>query len=220
MAEGGIDVSGLMQELIKHKIVIIYRGYTAQLCLEMSKALMDAGVRFFEVTMNTAEAVSAIRQLHERLGNEAHIGAGTVTSVQQVEEAAEAGARYIISPNTNQAVIRRTKELGLLSIPGAFTASEVATAWETGADIVKIFPINVVGAEYIRQLRGPLDHIPYMPSGGITLDQVEGLFQAGSTAVGVGAQLLGKALIDAKDWEGLRASAGRFLAAAGFKQEG
>lgn len=204
----------LLNELIDSKIVMIYRGLNAEQCVTLSQALMQTGIKFFEVTMNSDDALGTICLLKKELGPEAYIGAGTVLNVEQVELVAEAGASYVISPNVNVDVIHRTKQLGMLSIPGAFTATEIAVAWDAGADMVKVFPINVVGAEYLMQIRGPLDHIPYMPSGGITLDLVKPVFEAGAAAIGIGVHLLGKELVDAMDIEGLKKSAQQFIDAS------
>lgn len=202
-------------EFVKeHRVVIIYRGLDPEDCLEASRALAEAGLRMFEVTMNSRDTARAIEMLDTELGSEALIGAGTVMTPEQVEAASSSGASYIVSPNTNIKVIERTKELGLLSVPGAFTPTEVRAAWEAGADFVKVFPINVVGAEYITQLRAPLDDIPMMPSGGITLKLAEELSRTGVEALGVGLQMLGKDLLESKDWDALRERGARLLEAA------
>ncbi len=164
--------------------------------------------------MNSEHALEAIKLLRNRLPSNIHIGAGTVTTVKQVRLAAEMGATYIISPNTNTKIIRTTKELGLVSIPGAFTPTEIELAWKTGADMVKVFPINIVGHQYITQIRGPLNQIPLMPSGGITLDMAENLFKAGASAIGVGVHLLGKEYVDTINREGLQASARKLIQAS------
>jgi 2-dehydro-3-deoxyphosphogluconate aldolase/(4S)-4-hydroxy-2-oxoglutarate aldolase len=206
----------LLRFIKDHRIIAIYRGQQAEECLGISQALMDAGIRLFEVTMNTPNAIEAIGLLKEKLGQDVLIGAGTVMTVDQVEMVAKAGASYIISPNVNIDVIRKTKELGLVSIPGAFTPTEIMNAWDAGADMVKVFPINVVGAQYITQLKGPLDQIPFVPSGGIKLELVEELFQVGSAAVGIGVHLFGKELLESKNWDALRRKAEEFMKAAGI----
>lgn len=199
----------------EHRVVMIYRGMLPEECLAVSRVLMGAGVRMFEVTMNSPDTAGAIRLLGAELGSEALIGAGTVLSVEDVDLASDAGASYIISPNTNSGVIRRTKELGMVSVPGAFTPTEVRSAWESGAAIVKVFPINVVGAEYITQLKGPLDDIPLMPSGGVTTELARELSRAGVAALGVGVQMLGKELLASKDWNTLRERASELMRASG-----
>jgi 2-dehydro-3-deoxyphosphogluconate aldolase/(4S)-4-hydroxy-2-oxoglutarate aldolase len=206
-----------LQTIEKHRLVIIYRGMSSEQCLEISRALMDAGVRLFEVTMNSPDTTRTIASLKTELGVEALVGAGTVTEASQVDMAADSGASYIISPNTNLEVIRRTKERGLISIPGAFSPTEVQSAREAGADIVKIFPISIVGARYITQIRGPLGDIPFMPSGGITLELAEELTQVGVAALGVGVHLLGKDLIESRDWNALRKKATELVRVSGAR---
>ncbi|MQB01650.1 MAG: 2-dehydro-3-deoxyphosphogluconate aldolase [Actinobacteria bacterium] len=209
-------MNAAIDAITKHRIVIIYRGLGPQECLEFSRHLLDAGIAVFEVTMNSPAPIDAINLLRDELAGDAEIGAGTVLSAREVDAAAGAGASFIISPNLDASVIRRTKQLGLVSIPGTFTATEVAAAVAAGADIVKIFPINVVGAEYLRQLRGPLASLPCMPSGGITLELATELFDAGATAIGIGVHLLGRGLVETRDWKGLRSRATEFVRAAGL----
>ncbi|MBD2870941.1 bifunctional 4-hydroxy-2-oxoglutarate aldolase/2-dehydro-3-deoxy-phosphogluconate aldolase [Paenibacillus arenilitoris] len=206
-----------LEELYESPMVIIYRGVQAEDCLQMTKALAEAGIRHFEVTMNSPGAIDAIRLLAELAGDGVRIGAGTVLTAEQVREVSEAGGQFIISPNTNEEVIRTTKRLGLHSIPGAFTPTEIIHARECGADIVKVFPVNVVGPEYIKQLRGPLQDIPLMATGGVRLDMVEELFLSGVNAIGLGVHLLGDEFVASKDWRGLRRQAEKFLAAAGAR---
>ena len=175
---------------------------------------MGAGVRLFEVTTDSPNAADTVGLLKANLGEEVSIGAGTVFEVNQVDLMADAGASYIVSQNTNVDVVRKTKDLGLVSIPGAFTPSEIMTAWEAGADMVKVFPINVVGAQYITQLRGPMSDIPLMATGGITLEMVGELMRAGCNSVGISVQLLGKDLLAVENWGALRTRAADFVAAA------
>lgn len=200
-------IGRVLQAIRRHRIVIIYRGLEPEECLEVSQVLYDAGIRLFEVTMNSRETEDSIRLLCSELEPDAHVGAGTVMNAEQVESAFEAGATYIISPNTNVDVIGRTKELGMVSIPGAMTPSEVDLASRSGGDIIKIFPINVLGAEFIAQLNGPLDNIDFLPCGGLRLELVEELFEAGCAAIGMGVQLLGEGLVEDKNWEELCNSA-------------
>lgn len=209
-------MDNFIEDVKKHKIVMIYRGFGPEECLAFTEVLKEEGIRYFEVTLNTPSALESIKLMKNRLGSEVHVGAGTVLTAEQVKEVADAGGTYIISPNMNEDVIKTTKQLGLYSIPGAFSPTEIVRAREFGADIVKVFPINVVGAEYIRQLRGPLGDIPFMATGGIKLDMVEDLFNAGADAMGVGVHLLGKEWVETKNWGELQASAKRFLSAAGY----
>lgn len=207
-------MSSVLDNIKEHRLLVIYRGLRSDECLQISQELMDAGVRLFEVTMNSPDAADAVALLKAKLGGEASIGAGTVIRPDQVDLVADAGASYIVSQNTNVDVIRRTKDLDLVSIPGAFTPSEIMTAWEAGADMVKVFPINAVGAEYITQLRGPMNDVPLMATGGIKLEMVGELVRAGCDSVGIGVQLFGKDLLESENWDALRARAADFVAAA------
>jgi len=209
-----------IEDVKKHRIVMIYRGLGSEECLAFTEVLKEAGIRYFEVTLNTPGAIESIKRIKAIFGSEVQVGAGTVLTAEQVREVANAGGSYIISPNMNEDVIKTTKQLGLYSIPGAFTPTEIVRAREVGADIVKVFPINVVGAEYIRQLRGPLEDIPFMATGGIKLDMVEDLLKAGADAIGMGVQLLGNEWVKSKNWDELQASAKRFLSAAGYGEGG
>lgn len=209
-----LNMNRILADIKEHKLLIIYRGLHSRECLRISRELLDAGVRLFEVTTNSPDAVEAISLLRTELGEEASVGAGTVVEVDQVDLVADAGASYIVSPNTNTEVIRRTKDLGLVSIPGAFTPSEIMTAWQTGADMVKVFPINVVGAKYVTQLGGPMSEIPLMATGGVQLDMVRDLMHAGCASIGIGVQHLDKDLLELEDWGALRAKATEWINAA------
>ncbi|PSK95887.1 2-keto-3-deoxy-phosphogalactonate aldolase [Murinocardiopsis flavida] len=197
----------------ENRVMVIYRGQTPEQCLEFSAGLHAAGIRLFEVTLNGPDPFTAITALHDAYGGALPIGAGTVLTADDVARAADAGARIIVSPNVDEAVIARTKALGLVSVPGAFTPTEIVRAVDLGADVVKVFPIRPVGADYIRQLRGPLPDVPMMATGGVDADLAGACMQAGCTAVGVGIQLFGERAL-AGDPEALAAGARRMLDAA------
>ncbi|GIP36113.1 bifunctional 4-hydroxy-2-oxoglutarate aldolase/2-dehydro-3-deoxy-phosphogluconate aldolase [Paenibacillus sp. J2TS4] len=205
----------IIESIKRHKIVVIYRGFSPEQCLEITQTLYAAGIRLFEVTLNSERAFESIELLSKQF-EQASIGAGTVLTAEEVERAASAGAKYIISPNVNLKVVRRTKEKGLISIPGAFSPTEIQAAAEAGADIVKVFPISTLGAAYLSQVRGPLNNILYMPSGGLDAELAEQCFSAGATAIGTGVQLFGKEAISAKDWGAVTLNVQRFMRAAGL----
>jgi len=208
----------LLQELKDRPFVIIYRGLDARDCLGITESLAQTGLKYFEVTMNTPGAIDTIKLLANEMGSEVHIGAGTVLTTDEVRQVAAVGGQFIISPNTNEAVIKTTKQLGMQSIPGAFTPTEIMNARAWGADMVKVFPINVVEAEYIKQLRGPFNDIPLMATGGVRLDMVHALFANGVDAIGLGVHLLGNEYLERRDWQGLQNKAKQFLAASGRVQ--
>lgn len=204
----------ITQAMRQHPVIVIYRGQTTQQCVALTAELVALGYRAFEVTLNSAEPYDAIVALRAEFGEMAAIGAGTVLSAEQVDRAAEAGAGFVISPDTNAAVIGRTKQRGLVSIPGAFTPTEIVRATSAGADLVKVFPIRPVGADYIRQLRGPLPDVGYVATGGVGPELATECFAAGCVGVGVGIQLFGEDAL-AGDTAALREAAGRFSRAAG-----
>ena len=141
------------------------------------------------------------------------VGAGTVTTTHMVELTHEAGGTFIISPNTNPDVIRRTRELGMVSMPGALTPTDVVTAWEAGADIVKLFPISTFGPGYLKAIKAPLSHIPMMAVGGINEKNIGEYLAAGAIGVGVGGNLANKAWIDAGEYHKITEVAKAMVAA-------
>lgn len=206
----------VLRSLRDNRVVVIYRGQTTQQCLELSRTLYEGGVRLFEVTLNSERPLESIRALRAEFGSpdsDVRIGAGTVVEPEQVARVADAGAEFVISPDLHEAVVERTKEAGLVSVPGAFTPSEVQRAVRAGADMVKVFPIRPVGADYIRQLRGPLADVPIVATGGVDAELAGECFAAGADGVGVGVQLFGERALSG-DGEELRQQAGRLLAAA------
>jgi len=180
------------------RVVAILRGNSGQHLVATAQTLLETGVGCLEVTMNTPGALETVRALRGDLcPEEACLGVGTVRTVEHVDQAAAAGASFVVSPGTNASVGRRAAELGLRWYPGAATATEVETAWELGATAVKIFPAgNLGGPGFLRALRGPLDDVPMIPTGGIGVDDVEPYLSAGALALGMGSPLIGTALED------------------------
>ena len=162
--------------------------------LPVADVLVKGGLPSAEVTFRTACAADAIHEMSEKCPD-LLVGAGTVLNLEQARRAVDAGARYIISPNTDEKVIRRTRELGLVSIPGAFTPTEISGAYQFGADFVKLFPVSALGPAYIKAIRAPLCHIPLIAVGGISSANMHEYIAAGCAAVGVGGNLANLSLI-------------------------
>lgn len=182
--------------IINHtKIIAIIRGIPKESLLPAVEALVSGGIRAVEITLNRSDAVDGIREIAAKLGEHITVGAGTVLTTEQVEAVADAGGRYIISPNTNVEVIRRTKELELISIPGALTPTEIVTAWTAGADYVKLFPAGNLGVGYLKALLSPLPDIPFLVVGGVGLDNIKDFLNAGACGAGIGGKLVDKQLI-------------------------
>ena len=182
----------MKEQLLHHAIIAIIRGVQPANVPLIIDALYKGGIRAAEITLNSEGALPLIRQLVESHGSKMLIGAGTVLSASAAIEAIAAGAQFIISPSLDPETISVTKANGILSIPGAYTATEIVNAYTAGADIVKVFPAT--SPQYVKDLRGPLNHIPLMPTGGVTLQNIAAFKAAGGVAVGIGS-----ALVDSKE---------------------
>lgn len=180
-----------LQEILEHKIVAIIRGVKPADVLKMAVALNEGSVRLLEVTLNSPGALTAIEQLSCEMKGKLLIGAGTVLDAASARDAILAGARFVISPVFDEEIIRATRRYGAVSIPGAYTPTEVLNAYTQGGDIIKVFPS--AGATYIKDLLAPLPQIPLMPTGGINYQNIATFRAAGAVAFGIGS-----ALVDAK----------------------
>ena len=204
-------MSAMLEMLLREKIVAIFRGYEAQQADRAAQALVDGGIRLMEVTMNTAGAPGTIARWRERFGDAAAIGAGTVLDKDMAKEAVAAGAQYLISPNLDEAVIAYGAERGVSVWPGVMTPTEIVRAWKAGAEAVKIFPMASLGWKYLAEIRGPLDRIPMMATGGVDLDNIGQYFRAGANAVGMGSKLLDPESIRSGAYEQVTARARQFV---------
>lgn len=186
----------VLDRILNGKIIAIVRGIPSEDVVDLAKALVKGGISCIEVTFDQSneekakDTLKAISNIRQAMGDRVCVGAGTVMSVEQVDAAAAAGAEYMISPNTNAAVIARTKELGKISIPGAMTPTEVAYAYDLGADIVKMFPAGELGCGYITAVKAPLKHIPVTAVGGVNPENCADFIRAGAVGVGVGGYLV------------------------------
>ena len=187
----------MISNVIKqNRVIAISRGIHADRIVETAQAISDGGIKLFEVTFihdshdSIRETCASIGKLAAISGSDMIVGAGTVLTVDEVHIAADAGAKFIISPDTNTEVIEETKKLGLVSIPGAMTPTEIVMAYAAGADFVKVFPASVLGVDYIKAVKGPLHHIPLIAVGGISKDNAVAFLSAGVTALGIGGSLV------------------------------
>ncbi|MQA28076.1 MAG: bifunctional 4-hydroxy-2-oxoglutarate aldolase/2-dehydro-3-deoxy-phosphogluconate aldolase [Micromonosporaceae bacterium] len=201
------------------RLVAILRAPSAARFPQVAEALAAAGVTCVEFTLNSAGCLDALRAARRRLPDTVALGVGTALTPEQVRQAHDAGAQFVVSPNVDVDVIDSAVRLGLPCFPGAFTATEVVAAWRAGATAVKIFPASAVGPSYLSYLRGPLPDVPMLPTGGIGIDDVAAYLRAGAIGVGLGGPLLGDALAGHGDLPGgdlaaLAARAERAMAAA------
>ena len=182
----------LIEAIEKEKLIVIVRGVKTEKLIELGEALYEGGVRLMEITFDATGAVSdemtaeGIALLAKHFAGRMHIGAGTVITEKQVDLTWRAGGTFIISPDTNEAVIAKTKELGMISIPGALTPTEAQKAHRAGADFVKLFPISTLGASYLKAIRAPLSHIRFLAVGGVRLENMSEYLAAGAVGFGIG----------------------------------
>jgi 2-dehydro-3-deoxyphosphogluconate aldolase/(4S)-4-hydroxy-2-oxoglutarate aldolase len=177
--------------VLDNGLVAIVRGNfpTAKL-LQIGDALLASPVLVMEVTLNTTGALDGISLLRERFGDKMLVGAGTVRTVQQFRDSVAAGAQFTVSPNLDMATVEASLAADILHLPGVFTPTEAQQAFVAGCKIVKLFPSDVVGPKYLRAIRAPLDDIKFIPTGGITPDNVGEYIRAGASAVGLGSALI------------------------------
>ena len=198
-------------------IVVILRGIPAEKLLPLGEALYRGGIRAMEVTYDARgitqneETARQIRLLAEGLAGRMFIGAGTVLTEAQVRLTKAAGGSFIVSPDTNPQVIRLTRQLDMVSIPGALTPTEIMEAHRAGADFVKLFPVTALGPGYIRAVAAPLSQVNFLAVGGMTLETIPAYLQAGACGIGIGANIVDKKLLDAEDWEGITCLARKYL---------
>ncbi|MCI6453718.1 bifunctional 4-hydroxy-2-oxoglutarate aldolase/2-dehydro-3-deoxy-phosphogluconate aldolase [Hungatella sp.] len=197
-------------------IITIIRGLSPDCAEKTAEAIHAGGLHLAEITFDQTAppkvTADIIRTLSRQFEGKVLIGAGTVMTLEQLHAAYNAGAAYIISPNADSSVIRETKRLGLLSMPGAYTATEVARCYAEGADIVKVFPSDSAGPGYIKALRGPLHHIPLAAVGGVNLDNIRDFFDAGARCVGIGSNIVSKQAVQAGDFDRIRLLAAAYAA--------
>jgi len=179
-----------MDKLKDSGVVSIIRGSKPEDVLSITEALLNGGVRAVEITADSPGITGSIEAVKKEFGDEMSVGVGTVLDPETARITIMSGASFVISPSVNVETIRLTKRYGAISIPGAFTPTEILTAYESGADIVKLFPARALGANFIKDVHGPLAHIPIMPTGGIDVDNMEEYFRAGAFAVGIGGSLV------------------------------
>jgi len=201
-----------MERLWQSGVVAVIRADRAGQLQEVAAALAEGGIVFLEVTMTTPEAITVIEKISQSR-KELIIGAGTVLDAETARIAILSGAQFIVSPALNLKVIELCRRYSQIVIPGAFTPTEVVTAWQAGADLVKIFPASIGGPEYIRALLAPLPQVKLLPTGGVEAENVAAFIKAGSFAVAAGGNLVPRTYIEEKNFAGITELARRFTQA-------
>ncbi|MEK6237996.1 MAG: bifunctional 4-hydroxy-2-oxoglutarate aldolase/2-dehydro-3-deoxy-phosphogluconate aldolase [Planctomycetales bacterium] len=179
-----------LRRVLDSGIVAVVRADRGELLVDAAEALLAGGVEVLEITFTVPRATRVLEQVADRLGDRILLGAGTVLDAATARTAMLAGADYIVSPTVNVEVIQMCQRYDKLSMPGALTPTETLTAWEHGADIVKIFPSDLTGPRYLKALHGPLPQIRLMPTGGVNLDTAAEFLRCGACALGIGSALV------------------------------
>ncbi len=211
--------NNILQLIEKEKIIVIVRGVKGDKLIPLAEAMYDGGIRLLEITYSANKEISDketadnIASLKKHFGKKMHIGAGTVLNEKQVVLAKEAGGEFIISPDTTSNVIKKTKELNMISMPGALTPSEIAFAHNNGADFVKVFPAVNLGADYIKAIKAPLSHIKLLAVGGINDGNMKEYLNAGVCGFGIGGNIVNKDMIGNNDFDGITELAKRYVSA-------
>ena len=209
----------ILKKIREERLICIVRGVYGEDCLKLAEALHAGGICLMEVTFDQSrpeardKTAETIRLLQEKLGREMAFGAGTVTSREMLDMTKQAGGQFVISPDVNEEIIRGTRALGMVSIPGALTPTEVMKAYRAGADYVKIFPADTMGPAYIKALKAPLSHIPMLAVGGVNAQNLPDFLAAGAAGAGVGGNLVNKAWIAAGEFDKITACARSFTEA-------
>src|SRR5947209_16475309 len=201
-----------LRQVLECGIVAVVRSPDSRQLVEVARALADGGVRVVEITMTVPNALEVLRQVRQALGDRLLLGAGTILDPETGRAALLAGAEYLVAPTLNLDVIRLCRRYDKLVFPGAFTPTEVLTAWEAGADVVKVFPADVLGPAFFKALQGPLPQVRLMPTGGVDLTTAAAFLKAGACCLGVGGQLVEPKAVAARDFERIRELARHYVA--------
>ena len=206
----------VIENIKREKLIAIVRGVSSDDLIPLAEALYRGGIRLLEVTyaadgrVSDEEISESIGVLARHFEGRMDIGAGTVLTEAQVELTASVGGKFIISPDTNGAVIGKTVECGLVSIPGALTPTEIQRAHLFGADFVKLFPVTSLGADYVRAVRAPLSHIELLAVGGVDTENMGEYLSAGVSGFGLGSNIVNKKMLAARDYDGIAALAAKY----------
>jgi 2-dehydro-3-deoxyphosphogluconate aldolase/(4S)-4-hydroxy-2-oxoglutarate aldolase len=195
-------------------IIAVVRAPRAELCVPLTRALLQGGVIAIEITMTTPNAIEAIRATNQELGREALIGVGTVLNATTAKAAIEAGAEFVVSPITRKEIADAAHAHDRPVMLGAYTPTEAQSAHEVGSDFIKIFPADTLGPAYIKALRAPLPHLQIVPTGGVDLNTIGAFLKAGCVAVGAGSSLVPTDALKNENWPEITRLAREFVAAA------
>jgi 2-dehydro-3-deoxyphosphogluconate aldolase/(4S)-4-hydroxy-2-oxoglutarate aldolase len=203
----------ILTQLMEGRVVAVVRLDSGEQLVNVAEALKAGGITAIEFTASTPGAIDMIKEAAARFGDGVLLGAGTVLDPETARVAILAGAEFIVTPALNLATIELCKRYGKPIIPGALTPTEILTAWQAGADMVKVFPASAMGPGYLKAVLAPLPQVRLVPTGGVSADNAAEYLKAGAVAVGVGGKLVDKAAVARGDWQAITAEAHRLVAA-------
>ena len=202
----------IFSQIERTGLVGIIRWHEAEVLVDIAQALYEGGMAAVEITLNSQGALAGITRLRQTLcTSDCLIGAGSVMSADDVHRAVDAGAQFIVSPTFKPEVVKTGIESGVLVFPGALTPGEILAAWDSGADMVKVFPANFFGPQYIRELLAPMSFLKLMPTGGVNNQNMTEYFSSGACCVAMGGTLVSRQYVETRDWMGLAAHARRYV---------
>ena len=201
-----------LSRILQGGVIAVVRSATPDPLVGAARALAEGGVPAVEITFTVSDAPDVIRQVRKELGDAIVLGAGTILDPETARLAILAGAEYLVGPVVNHEVIRLARRYDKAVMPGAFSPTEILSAWEAGADIVKVFPADVGGPAYFKAIRGPLPQVRLMPTGGVDLETAESFLRAGACCLGVGSALVEPEAMAAGDFARIKDLASRFSA--------
>ncbi len=193
-----------LETVEREKAVVVVRIPDPSLFDPIAEALYNGGIRVLEITMTVPGAINLIKKAAQILPDDMLLGVGSVLDAVTVEQAVEAGAQFVVSPVIKEEVIKKCAELDKAVMPGAFSPTEIQYAWELGADIIKVFPANILGMDFFKAVKAPLPHLKLMPTGGVSLTNGGEWLKAGACAVGVGSSLIGGKDLENRDFNSIR----------------
>ena len=198
-----MDRKFILEEILKRKIVAVIRVNEQDKLIKVIEAIHAGGISVAEITMTVPNAIQLIEKMSEQLDDDIIIGVGSVLNAAVAENAIKAGAKYVVSPILKKEIIDTAHKFNVPAMPGCFTPTEIQYAFELGADIVKVFPADVVGMEFFKAILAPMPHLKLMPTGGVTLTNAGNWLNAGACAVGIGSALLDKEAIKNENYSKL-----------------
>jgi 2-dehydro-3-deoxyphosphogluconate aldolase/(4S)-4-hydroxy-2-oxoglutarate aldolase len=200
-----------LSEILKRKAIAVVRLKDAEKLMDVIKAVYSGGISVIEITMTVPNAIELIRKAANELDDDFIIGVGSVLNKKNAEDAIQAGAKYVVSPIFKKEIVDVAHNNDVPVIPGAYSPTEILTAQEYGADIVKVFPANVVGMDFFKAVLAPMPHLKIMPTGGVTLTNAGDWLKAGACAVGIGSALLDKSAIEKGNYDILTSNAKKIM---------